>query len=191
MVMRNLVSTTSSIPNSKQVKYNLGCGSNRQEGFLGVDQIKTPQVDIMANLEEYPWKFAEDDSADEIYCCHYIEHVTDLIKFMDECYRILKVESKMTVIAPYYSSVRAWQDPTHKRAISENTFLYFNKGWRAVNGIEHYPIKSNFNFSYGYMFNPEWIGRSEEARAFAAKYYVNAVSDIQVILTKIGILQSV
>ena len=30
--------------------------------------------------------------------------------------------------APYYTSMRCWQDPTHTRAISEATFLYANKG---------------------------------------------------------------
>jgi len=37
---------------------------------------------------------------------------------------------KVTFVCPYYSSIRAWQDPTHKRAISEATFLYFDKDWK-------------------------------------------------------------
>ena len=46
--------------------------------------------------------------------------------------------------------MRAWQDPTHKRAISEATFLYANKSWRVSQGLDRYPITCDFDFSYGY-----------------------------------------
>jgi hypothetical protein len=169
----------------KLIRLDLACGDNKQEGFTGVDIAKTPAVDIIADLEQFPWTFAKDNSVDEIFCSHYVEHTPDLIKFMDECWRILKVDGKMTVFAPYYSSIRAWQDPTHKRAISESTFLYFNREWMKQNKLEHYGIKSNFNFSYGYLVSPEWANRSEEARNFAIRNYINVVTDIQVTLTKL------
>lgn len=92
----------------------------------------------------------------------------------------------MEVLAPYYSSVRAWQDPTHVRAISEFTFLYFNKKWRVDNLLEHYKIKSDFDFTYGYNLDPMWANRNEEARNFAIKYYINVVNDIILTLTKRG-----
>jgi predicted SAM-dependent methyltransferase len=179
----------------KPIRLDLACGDNKQVGFTGVDIKKTPQVDIVADLEKFPWTFAKDNSIDEIFCSHYVEHTPDLIKFMDECYRILKpgnyVEGqpqvdgpKMTVFAPYYSSVRAWQDPTHKRAISEMTFLYFNKGWRVQNKLNHYGIKSDFDFTYGYSVSPEWASKSEEARNFAIRNYINVITDIQATLFK-------
>ena len=90
----------------------------------------------------------------------------------------------MTIVAPYYSSIRAWQDPTHVRAISEATFLYYNKEWMKTNKLEHYGIKADFDYTYGYMINPEWANRNEEAKMFATRNYLNVVSDIQVILTK-------
>ena len=166
-----------------EFKLDIACGHNKQPGFYGIDLRKLPEVDQEVNLEAFPWPF-DDESVDEIFCSHYVEHTTDLIKFMDEVYRILKTGAKATIVAPYYSSVRAWQDPTHKRAISEFTFMYFNKGWRDVNKLEHYGIKSDFDFTYGYVVDPAWVNRSEETRAFAIKFYINAVSDIQVVLTK-------
>lgn len=167
---------------SKPLKYDLACGQNKQEGFIGVD-IAGNQ-DITADLTKFPWKFAKDNTVDEIFCAHYVEHTPDLIKFMDECYRILKPGGKMTVIAPYYNSIRCWQDPTHTRAISEATFLYYNKDWRTNNKLDHYPIKADFDFSYGYAIDPLWQNRSEESRAFAIKHYTNVVNDIHVTLTK-------
>ena len=164
-------------------KLDLACGQNKQQGFIGVDIVQLPGVDVVHDLEIYLWPF-EDNSVDEIFCSHYVEHTIDLMKFMDECYRILKTGSKMTIIAPYYSSMRAWQDPTHKRAVSEASFLYFNKDWRVQNRLDHYPIKSDFDFSYGYTLGSNWASRNEEARIFAITHYWNVVNDLQVVLTK-------
>ena len=168
----------------KLYRLDLGCGDNKcAPDFIGVDIAKTPAVDIVMDLEKYPWKF-EDDSVDAINVSHYLEHVTDIIKFMDECYRIMKVGAQMSIVSPYYSSVRATQDPTHKQFISEMTFLYYNKGWRDANKLSHYGIKADFDFSYAYQFHPNWQTRSEEARNFALIHYINVVTDIQVVLTK-------
>lgn len=167
----------------KPVKLNIACGQNKQEGFIGIDKVKTPAVDIVHDLEEFPWPF-EDNSVDEVICSHYVEHTKDLIKFMDELWRIMKVGAKATIVAPYYSSIRCWQDPTHIRAISEFTFLYFNKVWREQNKLDHYGIKSDWDFTYGYAMDPAWVTRAEEARVFAMKHYINVITDIHVSLTK-------
>mgnify|MGYP000014697129 CR=1 FL=1 len=165
------------------LRLNLACGNVKIEGFVGVDIVKTEAADITVDLEKFPWPW-KDESVDEIFCSHYVEHTNDLIKFMDECYRILKPGGKIKIIAPYYNSIRAWQDPTHKRAISEATFLYFNRQWREVNRLDHYSIKSNFDFNYGYDMNPEWASRAQSARDFAIKHYTNVVNDIHVVLEK-------
>ena len=172
----------------KLIRLDLACGDNKRPDdqfgkWLGVDIIKLPNVDIVHDLEVYPWPI-KDKSVDEIFCSHYIEHTKDLMKFMNECHRILKDTGKMAIIAPYYNSVRAWQDPTHVRAISEFTFMYFNKEWRKNNKLEHYPITCDFDFSYGYILNGDWVNRSEEARQFAFRHYTNCINDIQVTMTK-------
>lgn len=168
----------------KTIKLDLACGKDKCDpSYIGVDIVKLDGVDVVHNLDSFLWPW-DNDSVDEIFCKNYIEHVGDLIKFMNECGRILKQGGKITLIAPYYSSIRAWQDPTHVRAISEASFLYYNKEWREQNGLDHYPIDCDFNYSFGYAFTPEWAMRSEEARNFAIKHYINVVTDIQVSLTK-------
>jgi SAM-dependent methyltransferase len=167
----------------KPFRLDLACGNNKTPGTIGVDCKKTPNVDIVHDLTKfpYPWK---DNSVDEIYCNHYVEHTEDLISFIDECWRILKHGGKLCIAAPYYSSIRAWQDPAHKRAISEATFLYFNKQWREQNELEHYGIKSDFDFTCIYDVVPEWANRSDEDRAFAIRHFINVVSDIYITLIK-------
>ena len=107
-----------------------------------------------------------------------------LIMFMDEVYRILKPEGTIKIIAPYYTSIRCWQDPTHRRPISEATFLYFNKGWRDVNKLDHYGIKSDTNFVYGYDISHEYASKHEDAKNFGILHYWNIINDIHITLTK-------
>lgn len=164
-----------------EIKLDIACGKNKKSGFVGVDIWDG--ADIVADLEKFPWPF-EDNSVDEIFCSHYIEHTPDLISFANELYRIMKVGAKAEIIAPYYSSIRAWQDPTHLRAISENTFLYFNKDWRVINKLDHYPIVSEFDFECSYIIDPAWRDKNDDELKFAIKHYINVVSDIRTILTK-------
>ncbi len=164
-------------------KLDIGCGQNKAPGFFGIDIAKSDGVDMVYDLEKFPWPIP-DNSVDEIFSSHYIEHTKDIIKFMEELYRIMKPGAKALIRAPYYNSVRAWQDPTHTRVISEATFLYYNKDWRVQNKLDHYPIHCDFDFSFGYDFTPDWAMRSEEAKAFALRHYTNVVMDIQVVLIK-------
>jgi SAM-dependent methyltransferase len=164
-------------------RVDLACGIDKKPNFFGVDVYKDKGVDMVWNLERFPWPFPN-NSIDEINCDHYIEHTKDLIAFMNERYRVLVPGGIAKIRAPYYNSMRAWQDPTHTREISEATFLYFNKNWRDLNKLSHYPIKADFDFTYGYDFMPEWSMRSEEAKAFAVKHYTNVIADISAILTK-------
>ena len=163
-------------------RLDVACGSNKTPGFFGVD-IAGNDVDVTWDLEKFPWPFP-DNSVDEIVCNHYIEHTKDLIAFMNELHRIMVPGGTAIIRAPYYNSMRAWQDPTHVRAISEATFLYYNQDWLKANKLDHYPIKCDFDFSYGYDFAPDWAMRSEESKAFAVRHYTNVVMDIQAVLIK-------
>jgi len=108
-----------------------------------------------------------------------------LFKFMEEVYRILKPEGKIRIIAPYYASIRAIQDPTHVRSIGEVTFMYFNKNWRALNKLEHYTTTTcNFDFVYGYNMQQEFLNKHVEQQTYAMKHYWNVIDDIDVTLTK-------
>lgn len=194
----------SSKPKKQTVlKLSLACGDNKPEGFKGVDIVKTKSADYVFDILKFPWKQVKSNSVDEIECSNFVEHIPHgdsrhdpFFKFFDEIHRVLKlpefdpknpnipIKGFATITCPYYSSIRAWQDPTHQRAISEASFLYLNKKWREDNKLTHYPIKCNFDFTYGYSVNSEWQNRSEEARTFAIQHYINVVSDIQVVLIK-------
>ncbi len=164
------------------LRLDLACGQNKREGFLGVDVVQLPGVDLVYDLDSYPYPW-EDSSVSELHCSHFIEHVSDIKSFMEECYRILSPGGLMTVVAPYYSSVRAFQDFTHVRPVSEVTFQYFNQDWLKAAGLSHYGVKCNFAIdSIRYLYDNHWVTRGTEALEWARKHYMNVVLDITVVL---------
>lgn len=187
----------------KVLKLSLACGDAKPEGFKGVDIFKTASADYVQDLLQFPWSQFADNSVDEIECMNFVEHIPHgdsrddpFFQFFDEIHRILKpavfdsnnpnipLHGFARIVCPYYSSMRAWQDPTHQRAISEASFLYLNKQWRIDNKLDHYPVECDFDFSYAYILAPEWQSRNQDAQAFAIKHYNNVVTDIQVQLVK-------
>lgn len=165
------------------MKLDIGCGQNKWPGFIGMDISNKVGAEIVHDWEDFPWPIAS-ASIDEINASHVLEHTKDLINFMNECYRIMQMGAQMHVVCPYYSSIEAWQDPTHVRAISEKTFLYFNKEWRLNNGLSHYSTDADFDFNYVYLFAPEWDNKPMAEKLFGVQHYTNVCKFIQIILSK-------
>jgi hypothetical protein len=162
------------------MKLDLACGQQKRPGFTGVDKFKVEGVDIVHDLEVFPWPF-KDHSVEEVHVSHYAEHTKDLNAFMDEIWRICEAGAKVTIVGPYYTSIGAWQDPTHTRALSEATWGYFSKAWREAVKMDHYLSKTDFEVTNLILyFNEPWNQKSEEAKQFAIKHYFNVVSDMLV-----------
>lgn len=54
------------------IKLHLGCGSNRMPDYINIDLYDNRNVDVVHDLlQPLPY---EDESVDEIYCSHVIEH---------------------------------------------------------------------------------------------------------------------
>jgi len=184
--------TTEQIPDEK-LNLDLAAGQNKREGFKGVDEW--PGSDIVWDLFKFPYPF-EDNSVDEIHCSHFIEHIPMeyievngrrkdmLFAFVDEVHRILKPGAKATLIFPCATSTRAFQDPTHRRFIPEQTAYYFTKWWRDANKLDHYNAECDFDFVTGQVINSNWQTRHQDARTFAYQHYWNVVDDLHFILTK-------
>jgi hypothetical protein len=146
------------------VKLDLACGTRPADGFVGVD-LYAPGVERV-DLLKFPWPY-DDNSVEEVRCSHFIEHIPardvedrdlgDLVfnaqdfigrdmlcAFMNEVYRILVPGGRITIIVPYARSNVAFQDPTHRRFIIEDTFNYFDREKRARMHVEHYGATCDF-----------------------------------------------
>lgn len=142
--------------NSKKgILLDIACGNNKQEGFIGLDKTKWDGVDIVHDLESFPWPL-EDESCLVIIGSHIIEHIKPwlTIDFFDECWRILKPNGQLILSTPYGGSVGYWQDPTHCNGFTERSFWYFDpayelykvyqpKPWRIEKGFPSYQMNGN------------------------------------------------
>lgn len=112
------------IDSGVKIKINLGCGTGNKEGFYGLDFIDSPNVDIVANLNE-PLDLIPDNSVDEIWSCHVLEHIDNTISLMEELYRIASPEAKITIIVPHFSNPYYYSDPTHTTFFGLYSMYYF------------------------------------------------------------------
>ncbi len=108
------------------MKLNLGCGKDILPGYVHMDLLALPWVEVQHDLEVFPYPFA-DDTFDEIYCSHVLEHVSDLSKTMKELIRISKKWAVIKVKVPYFANPNGRSDPTHYRLFTSNTFNYYTK----------------------------------------------------------------
>lgn len=168
------------------------------------DILKFPyKLDKLNGKDKSVWSEIKDNSVDEIECSHFIEHIPHgdgfhdpFFEFFDQVYRVLKpaefspdnpnipINGFARFVAPYYSSMRAWQDPTHQRAISDVTFYYLSKEWREANKLDHYDVKCDFKFFGQYNINGRLQNRNQEFQSNAFQTQINAIDDIVVTLWK-------
>jgi ubiquinone/menaquinone biosynthesis C-methylase UbiE len=106
-------------------KLNIGCGKKVKPGYINLDNIKLPGVDIVHNLNKYPWPFRK-NTFNEVYCDNVLEHLDSIIKPMEEIWRISRGGGKVKIIVPIFPSVWAMIDPTHKQFFTYMTFNYFH-----------------------------------------------------------------
>lgn len=169
---------------AQPARLDIGCGEAKREGFIRVCHGKAPWADICRNLTD-PWPWAA-DSVEEIHCRRTIEYIDGprRVPFMEEMFRVMKVGAKAAIFVPYWSSVRAIQDPFLAfPPLCEQSFLHFNKEWREQNGVA-YPIKADFHLTAGHYVEPDLEARVVEYRAFVSKHWLNTAHEMQVVLTK-------
>ena len=70
-------------------KLNLGCGQYPKPGYVNLDMVNLQGVDIIHNLNNYPYPFNENEF-DEVLCHHVLEHLEDIVKPLEEIWRITK-----------------------------------------------------------------------------------------------------
>jgi len=109
------------------IKLDVGCGGNKQGGFVGLDMRKVEGVDIVHNAEVTPYPLP-DECCITILASHLVEHICPqkFINVMNEWWRLLKVGGQAWISLPYAGSYGYWQDPTHCNGCNETTWTYFS-----------------------------------------------------------------
>jgi SAM-dependent methyltransferase len=96
---------------------DLGCGSKKYPGAVGVDLSGDTDADIVHDLDVVPYPL-EDDAFDQILLQDVIEHVREPYDVMRELHRIGRPGARVHLRTPHFSSVLAYSDPTHRHAFS-------------------------------------------------------------------------
>jgi SAM-dependent methyltransferase len=127
---------------------NLGSGKDYKLGWLNVDILERAQPDLVLDFGqavELPVKavtvgggfvLLEEGSLDLVYANNVLEHVPDLPCLMTNLLALLKEDGILEIEVPYEKSPAAWQDPTHLRAMNQNSWVYYTDwfwylGWFA------------------------------------------------------------
>jgi len=96
---------------------DVGCGSAKFPGAIGLDISADTQADVVHNLDELPYPF-EDSSFDQVLMQDVLEHVHDPIRVIEELHRVLRPGGRLQLRTPHFSSVLAYGDPTHRHYFS-------------------------------------------------------------------------
>lgn len=103
---------------------HLGCGASKIPGTIAVDINPRSAADVLCDLDHFPYPF-RDHTFDRIICEHVLEHLKSLIPVMEELHRIAKPGGRIEIIAPYFSSIFFYRDPTHRIFFTAHTLDYF------------------------------------------------------------------
>ncbi|MFM9914498.1 MAG: hypothetical protein ACKVOX_01715 [Rhizobacter sp.] len=128
---------------------NLGSGKDYRSGWLNLDVQDSTQPDLLLDLSQpltLPLQASspcagpvllEAGSVQVINANNVLEHVPDLATLMGSCLRLLAVGGELRIEVPFERSPTAWQDPTHVRAMNENSWIYYTDWFWYLGWFEH------------------------------------------------------
>ena len=141
---------------------DVGCGTNKYEGAIGLDNNPRTKADVIHDLGEVPYPFA-DDEFDLVVSHHAIEHIPDVMKFIEELYRITKNGGRIRLLTPHYTNPDWATDPTHKNHFNCYSFNQF------------IPERQNFEFYTDVKLKPvkTYVSLANLWRALGIEFFVN------------------
>ncbi len=114
------------IRSKEKVVVELGCGTNKMDGAIGIDHLPLEGVDFVADLEE-GLNFLPDNCIDEIHTRHVLEHIGNFRELMKEIHRVLKPGGKKIIVVPHFANPHFYSDYTHKGFFGLYSFDYFSR----------------------------------------------------------------
>ena len=122
---------------------DVGCGVNKYPGSIGVDRNPRSRADVLCDLDHFPYPFRE-SSFDHLRAVHVIEHVSDVIRTMEEFHRLVRPGGTIYIATPHYTDFSSFCDPTHRWHLNSFSLRYFgedNAGYGYYSGAR---VEENF-----------------------------------------------
>ena len=149
---------------------DVGCGDAQDpRATSGIDMRAYPGVEIVHDLEKFPWPIAA-GRYDRVILRDVIEHLQDAVRTMEDLHRICKPGGGIENWTPHYSHPSSYHDPTHKHHFSFGSFDYFT-------GDRAYPRYLSCQFRMAekrLIFDKhEWCGKllAKYSTRFYERYY--------------------
>jgi SAM-dependent methyltransferase len=122
------------------VRIDLGCGNAKRPGFVGLDLFPGDGVDFVVDLTRESFPF-DDDSVDEVFSAHFLEHIDEPNHVFSEIGRVCKDGARIEFWTPY-----AWTNEAflygHLHGITEEMWTHL--------GLSHRDI-------YSAMLRGHWV----------------------------------
>ena len=122
-------------------KLNLGSGNRKREDWINIDINSNNNPDIVRDISKgLPF---DDDSVDEIYISHVIEHLKweDFFFVMSEMHRVCKKGAQLQIIVPSPTFIEGAFDIDHRIVINKRSFQIYDRNF---SGCQDY-TKFNYN----------------------------------------------
>ena len=103
---------------------DVGCGINKKPGSIGIDRNPQTKADVLVELDRFPYPF-RDGSFNGLQAVHVIEHVSDVIKAMEEFHRVVRPGGEVFIVTPHYTDFSSFCDPTHRWHLNSFSLRYF------------------------------------------------------------------
>jgi SAM-dependent methyltransferase len=105
---------------------DVGCGINKLPGAIGIDRNPSSRADVLCDLDHSSYPF-RDSSFDRLQAIHVIEHVSDVIRTMEEFHRVVRDGGEVFVVTPHYTDFSSFCDPTHRWHLNSFSLRYFGE----------------------------------------------------------------
>lgn len=134
------------------VKLDLGCGASKQQGFIGIDARALPGVDIVHDLEKFPWPLP-DECAIFAMSSHVLEHINPG--------RVPpQVSSLINLLLKKKILTKKEVEDEIGETDSGNIFVRFmDEVWRVLKPGSQFAISMPYGGSSGYMQDPTHINQ--------------------------------
>lgn len=141
---------------------------------------------VKHGLTEFPWPY-KDETVEEMSCVHLFNRIPGKLRgaFMNEAWRVLIPDGKMTLTVPHWSSMRATADFSYEwPPVSEMSFCFFNRKQREDAKV-HLDLECNFDIaSYGCSEDQDVAAKEQSVKDHWKKHFLNTVFDLQMNLIK-------
>ncbi len=162
---------------------DVGCGTSKSENAVGLDFYDLPGVDVVHDLNQYPWPF-EVGTFDEVHILDVLEHLDQPIRAMEEIYRVLKLGGEIYIRVVPWNHYYAFSDPTHKWFFAEKYFDFFTpstqRGYYTTARFEKVSIKRTYDVTARKWFRFEWLMN------FLSQFLCNVIDGLHIRMKKVA-----